>query len=356
MSALIGVIVLGAVSMGGSSLYRHYQANQLATNRAAQIGTALSAADKYARKNETAILNGQPIAGIANALSPTIAELKIAGFLPQGFEDSSKVGGPIRVTIMIEPTGCAGAKCQMAVRAFPTASITDTTGQPDQALAAKIAAALPNGSGWSNLASDMTKLAKNSFTMPNPLGASPAVVVAQEWIGTNQASTTVPPIAYESNVVADCAYGGSTTYQRTLTTDKWGAVTAGAWVYLTDSCQAPPTPPGDPVAPPAPAGPTPVPPAEPTPIDPAAPPTAPTVVPTDPAVTPTDSNPINVAEKPTRDCPATYVTRHAGTFCWREDKEPDSYEVPISQSCTYSTGWVKNDLFQGDWINGCKWY
>jgi hypothetical protein len=102
---------------------------------------------------------------------------------------------------------------------------------------------LPNGSGWTNLPSDATKLAKNSYAMPNPLGAVPALVVAQEWIGSNQASATVPPVSYETNTVADCTYGGSTTYQRSVTTDEWGAVTYGSWVYLTDSCAPPPPPP-----------------------------------------------------------------------------------------------------------------
>jgi hypothetical protein len=102
---------------------------------------------------------------------------------------------------------------------------------------------LPNGSGWTNLPSDATKLAKNSYAMPNPLGAVPALVVAQEWIGSNQASATVPPVSYETNTVADCTYGGSTTYQRSVTTDKWGAVTYGSWVYVTDSCAPPPPPP-----------------------------------------------------------------------------------------------------------------
>jgi hypothetical protein len=61
--------------VGGVSVYRQYQANQFATNRASQIGTVLAAADKYVRKNETAILNGQSVAGFANANSPTVAEL-----------------------------------------------------------------------------------------------------------------------------------------------------------------------------------------------------------------------------------------------------------------------------------------
>jgi hypothetical protein len=123
----------------------------------------------------------------------------------------------------------------MAVSAYPTGSIMDKSGQPDALMASKIAGALPNGNGWTNLPSDVTKLA-------NPLGAVPALVVAQEWIGSNQPGKTVPPVSYETKTESDCTYGGSTTYQRTVITDKWGAVTYGSWVYLTDSC-APPSPP-----------------------------------------------------------------------------------------------------------------
>jgi hypothetical protein len=82
----------------------------------------------------------------------------------------------------------------MAVRAYPGGSIRDVDGRPDPAMAARIAAALPGGTGWSNLPGRDDTIAKNGFEMPNPLGTLPAVVVAQEWIGSNQAGSTVPPV------------------------------------------------------------------------------------------------------------------------------------------------------------------
>lgn len=248
-SALIGTALVSITLLGGTALYRQYLTGQFAANRAAEIGAALKATDGYARKHETALLNGQAVAGFVDSLNPTVQELVYAGLLPAGFSETGGNGGALKVVLRTEPTGCVGAKCQLLIAVYPTGSILNQYGQADSALAAKIALAIPDGSGWTNLASDNRWLSKNSFATPNPLGSLPAVVVAQAWLGSNQPSATVPPVSYETNAVADCSYGGTTTYQRSVTTDKWGAVTYGSWVYLTDSCAPPPPPPPPPTCP-----------------------------------------------------------------------------------------------------------
>jgi hypothetical protein len=247
---LVGLLILGATAAGAVAMYRHYQVEQFATNRAAGIGAALMAADRYARKYETQLLKGEAIVGFANPNSPSIQELITAGLMTPGFNQDGANGGPLKVAVRTEPTGCVGAKCQLAVSAYPTGSILDKAGQPDRFLASKIAHAVPGGSGWTNLPGDDAKLSKNAFWMPNPLGSTPAVVVAQEWIGSNKPSSVVPPVSYETKDSNNCAYGGTTTYQRSVTTDKWGVVTYGSWTYLTDDCAPPPPPPPPPPIPP----------------------------------------------------------------------------------------------------------
>lgn len=368
MSALLGTVILGAAAAGAVVIHRQYQAEQFGTNRAAEIGIALTAVDRYARKNEKALLFGQTVAGFIDPRSPSIQELISGGLLPQGFDEAGANGGPLKVTVRTEPTGCVGAKCQLAVAVFPTGSILNKGGQPDPLLASKIAAAVPGGPGWTNLPTDSTKLSKNSFVMPNPLGARTAVVVAQEWIGSNQPSATVPPVSYDTKDEDDCTYGGSTTYERSVTTDKWGVVTYGSWIYLSDSCAAapapppPPTPTPPPVSSPAPT-PTPTPAPTPTPTPTSTPTPTPTPAPdngtpppppppppptTDPDPTPPPTTELPIVPDPIEyvNCPVSVKTRFTSTqldtVCWNERTVPNSPQVPKGVTCTYGAPEILN--------------
>lgn len=369
LSSLIGVTIISGIAVGGVNLLHRYQANQSHESRAAQVSNALKAAESFARKNQFTIVNGQPVASFANPKAPTLQELAASGYLAQGYTDRG-VGGQIKVSINIEPTGCTGAKCQLLVRTYLSTSVTDKVGQPDTATASAIAGAIAGGSGWTNAPGDNAQIIRNQVLMPNPLGNTPAVVVAQLWIGSNQASPTIPPMSYETNTIADCQYGGSTTYQRTVTSDKWGAVSYGTWVYLYDSCMSPtpPTPPVSPVIDTATQtpGPTPFIPAKPdTPPDIPTPltcangasnyPTCSTVIVGGDTGTcsngakdyPACELPKNTPYNNTMiSCPTTVQTVFTSTtqnsVCWNQMSAPLSSQVPADQQCQYGQPEILN--------------
>lgn len=389
ISALLGAAVIGSLAIGGVTLLKRYQANQSHENRAAQISNTLKAAESFARKNQVAIVNGQPVAGFANPKAPTLQELAASGNLPQGYTDRG-VGGQIKVSINIEPTGCTGAKCQMLVRTYLSSSVTDNAGQPDTATASAIAGAIAGGSGWTNAPGDNAHIIRSQVTMPNPLGATPAVVVAQLWMGSNQASATVPPMSYETNTIADCTYGGTTTYQRTVSTDKWGAVSYGAWGYLYDSCNSPPPPPtppapaptADPTPPPSMPGPAPSIPSTPTVTTPSCAngatnyPTCSGVIggggddPVPPSGTcangatnyPTCSFTYYKEPTPLIDCPTTvqviFTSTAQNSVCWNQMRSPLSSQVPLGQQCQYGQPEILNYGVRGGFAiggNGCQY-
>lgn len=375
---------------GSVNLYQRYQVNQTNENRAAQISNVLRAAESHARKNQLAILNGQTVAGFSNPKAPTLEELAAAGSLAQGYADRG-VGGQIKVAINIEPSGCTGAKCQMLVRTYLASSVTDKAGQPDMATASAIAGAIAGGSGWTTAPGDNAHIIRNKVLMPNPLGSTPAVVVAQLWIGSSTASATVPPLSYETNTVADCPYGGTTTYQRTVSTDKWGAVSYGSWSYLYDSCASPPPPPPPP--PTVPVVPDPTPPQDPTPV--VTPPVTTTPTgPQDPPVAASCSNgatnyptcTLSGGGDPTSgvcsngatnyptctfapapdpivmvNCPTTVQTVFTSTaqnsVCWNQMSTPLSPQVQQGQQCQYGQPEILNYGVRGGMViggNGCQ--
>lgn len=249
MGTLIGGAVVSALAIGGTVMYNNYQEDLVAQGRGKQIGTALDQLDAYSRKYQTALTSGAAVAGVANPLAPTIAELKALGFAAASFDDSSQPGGNLLFEIRKEPTGCAAAKCVLHLTAVTSGSVK-ASGKVDQQLAGLIAGYVPNGAGWTNAINDPLNLSKKGITLPNPRGNLPAVVAAKAWLGNSQASQTVPPPSY-SYRNASC-YGDQIGYrqeERVTTTDKWGNTSSGSWYTVGDYCEDPPPPPAPEPAP-----------------------------------------------------------------------------------------------------------
>lgn len=240
---MVAAALIGMVVIVGINLYSDYQQDQVGEARGKQLGSGLELLEKFARKYQPQLTAGQAVSGVANSSSPTTAELRSLGYAPANFGDASQPGGPIIFLIAREPAGCAAAKCILSLKAVTSGSVL-TKGAADSTLALKIAGNVPNGAGWTNLVSDVTKLGKNGITIPNPLGGVPAIVAAASWLGNNQASATTPPVSYNyQSISCGAGYSGVHNQQQSITTDKWGNTTTGSWVDYSNSCELlPPTP------------------------------------------------------------------------------------------------------------------
>lgn len=252
MATLIGGAVVSVLAIGGSVLYNNYQEDLVAQGRGKQIGSGLDQLDAYARKYQTALTSGSSVAGVANPMAPTIAELKALGFAAGSFDDSAQPGGKLLFEIKKEPIGCAAAKCVLHLTAVTSGSVK-SAGEVDQQLAGLIAGYVPNGAGWTNALNDPLNLVKKGVTLPNPRGSVPAVVAAKAWLGNSQASQTVPPPSYSYRNTS-CTGGkvGHREQERVTTTDKWGNTTTGSWVTVGNYCTTPPPPDPPPAPTPAP--------------------------------------------------------------------------------------------------------
>lgn len=89
------------------------------------LGDAL---DAYMRQNSADLAANVPIAGFANPLAPTIAELKGAGRLPSGFPARTPfLQAPI---ITLTRTGCPGVGCRIEALAYSATPLRENNGQP----------------------------------------------------------------------------------------------------------------------------------------------------------------------------------------------------------------------------------
>lgn len=131
-----------------------------------------SALDNHMNANFLALAAGEPVAGYADALQPTVAELRAQGRLPRGFADFSPFNIPAALRVV--RTGCPGVSCRLDGMAWLTQPLLDSQGAPRVAVAGEVRAATPGG-----LASDThspAMLSGPAGSFANPLGERAGVV------------------------------------------------------------------------------------------------------------------------------------------------------------------------------------
>ena len=117
MLLLGSMIALGSAKVASSNM-------QAAKGRAIgnQLQVVNTALTSYIAKNSGAIVAGTAVSGVANVLSPTIAELKTLNLLSSGFSITPTAGDSYNTTITASPNGCT-TNCQPVGAVWLTAPI-----------------------------------------------------------------------------------------------------------------------------------------------------------------------------------------------------------------------------------------
>ncbi len=139
---------------------------------AAYLSSLRSALDNHMNAHFLALSAGQPVVGYADALQPTVAELRAQGRLPRGFPDFSPFNSPPALRVI--RTDCPGPACRLDGLAWLTQALRDPQGVPRVSLAGEIRSATTGG-----LASDVTDpgtLRGPTGAFANPLGTQAAAV------------------------------------------------------------------------------------------------------------------------------------------------------------------------------------
>ena len=95
---------------------------------AAYLNTVRGALDTYLQANYVDLSNNTPIAGYANALAPTISELRAGGHLIGGFPLFTPFNSTLAVQVI--RTSCPGASCRIDVVAHQVDPLLDAAGEP----------------------------------------------------------------------------------------------------------------------------------------------------------------------------------------------------------------------------------
>lgn len=145
--SLIELTIVLAVSTTLAVLGARELANQSMTLVAEATGTYFTtlrgALQKQLNDNYVAYADGVAIAGFADPLRPTIAELRTAGVLLPTFPERTPFNQP--VAIVGTRTNCPGASCRLGFTAYQTASLVDSQGQPRYGLAAEVLSSTKDG-------------------------------------------------------------------------------------------------------------------------------------------------------------------------------------------------------------------
>lgn len=160
------VAVLGAQELANRALSTTGEATSVYLN------TLRGGVDNYLVENFVALSNGAPVAGYANPLQPTLAELRATGRLINRFPNFSPFNIP--PSILIVPTGCPGLACRLDAYAWLQQPLVDAAGNPRTWLATEVR--MNTLGGLSTDVITPTNLSGPTGVFPNPLGNQQGVV------------------------------------------------------------------------------------------------------------------------------------------------------------------------------------
>ena len=146
----------------------------------AQAVALKGALDKYLVQNHDGLAAGSAVAGFANPLAPTIAELVTAKYLSSTFR-STITRRDLPLAIQVTTSNCPGSTCDLQALAYTTRPLTaQNSGEIRFDLVARFLAAT-QGYGASSKYGDGGVIRSNVFNAANPIGNVPGIIA----IGTN---------------------------------------------------------------------------------------------------------------------------------------------------------------------------
>jgi prepilin-type N-terminal cleavage/methylation domain-containing protein len=128
----IVVIIMGIMATIGVWSKMQELRDELAKSQGQQLVRLNDAIGTYMVNNYAALVNGSPIGGVANTMSPTVAELRTLGILDAGFSANNLYGGGYTTALTLVPAACAPPNCNISSLVYLTTQIIDpNTGRVD---------------------------------------------------------------------------------------------------------------------------------------------------------------------------------------------------------------------------------
>lgn len=190
----IGIALTSSIMAAG--LWSKLQDLQL--DRAAAQGQLMArlsgALGTYMTNNFGALTNGAPIAGVANPLQPTVAELVNLSLLEANFTSQNLFGSSYQNTVSLVPAGCTPPNCNVTGITFMTGPIQSVRGGAMVVDGGMLGTALKvaGGDGAVSSPSNPTVFSGlgGAWTAPNPTGL-PGLLAMRTGYGSSTMSQFV---------------------------------------------------------------------------------------------------------------------------------------------------------------------
>jgi Tfp pilus assembly protein PilV len=204
----VGVAALVLSVIVGYALQRNAQTvdDTLAETTATYLGVIATGAQRLTLTNFNEYANNTPIAGVANALRPTLDELKTAGLIQSGLRSLTPTNQTARIDVA--RTNCPGASCLLVATVCTTEPLM-VRGKFRDDLATNAASSL-KGSGARSMIGSGAIVRGATIQIANPNGNVEGVVCAQNVVDTalfNRFLTLNDP--RDINLLGSLTVGGS---------------------------------------------------------------------------------------------------------------------------------------------------
>lgn len=168
----IALAVFAVLVHGLTRYMLNYNERQIGEVLGYSVQQVARAVDNYRASNLSTLTGATPaVAGFANAMAPTLRELKAAGYADNALADQMPDGTQYRIALFKMPAGCVGpiSTCNVWSVLWLSSPIVDTNGHPALRRLAAMGAAVDASYSYSGPPDATVIVGGNgAWTIPNP--------------------------------------------------------------------------------------------------------------------------------------------------------------------------------------------
>lgn len=209
-TAMVAMLAVGGVITAGAA--RH-TLTAVSESQGVAYGTTLASLNKsvgtYTVLYYKPLIDGTPIAGVANPLQPTVQELGALGLLNAELNPTPPMGGAYAILISREPAGCVAPNCNLTSRTWYTRPIRNLeTGNVDVEKLGAAAQAIGGDGGWSDPTNPGVVRGMGGWSRANPAGNEAGILMAINGYGSSVFANYVDRNGAQG-MLADLQMGGN---------------------------------------------------------------------------------------------------------------------------------------------------
>lgn len=210
---IIAVTVTALLAVYASAEMARKSEESIAEGAGTYIAAVAGAAETHVLLNFLAYENGTPVAGVANLLQPTVAELVALGRLNPGFP-SAPGSVPTRQTLALNvtPLNCPGPTCTLTTLACTTTPV-NLGGAVTRFDLASTMVSVQGGRGGQSMQGSGAVIRGPLINTPNPIAGNPEGIVC----GSSIVDTALFNTFVRINDTRDPNLQGALTVQGTAT-------------------------------------------------------------------------------------------------------------------------------------------